>query len=131
MSHLTLSGRLSTDPYFDRLSLRPSYTEWRDITVDFEEREPITFADFVVSYRAFVRYADDGQVQIQSVEVLLRRTADDLRRGCGAESRKLGLSVAELGLTQILLDDVRSESGMREVRSVIEAHQADRNEDEG
>ena len=131
MSHITSSGRTSTDPYFDARSLRADYHHWHDLAVDMEDREPLPNCALAVSYRAHVRYTDAGDVHVHRVEVLLyRTTAEDKRRGRPLKAQGLStFDAVQNGLIALLMADARGEAGMREILSEIEADQQRRDDE--
>ena len=129
MPALTLSGRISTDPYFDPQSLRPPYHAWHHVEVDIDDRQPIAGTDLTISYRAFVRYTDSGDIEVQRVELLNARTAEDWRRGRRAASRPFSTGHVDRILARLLLLDARSAGCRRDIRDGVAAPQDDRDQD--
>ena len=130
MAYLTLSGRISSDPYFDPRSLRRGYADWHEINVDIEDCEPINGGALTVSYRAVVRYSDAGDRSIVRVSLLQHQTQIDIRRGREPLVMELNpYDPAENGLLNLLMAHANSKAAHQDIEDAIQRHQADRDEE--
>ena len=130
MAYVTLSGRLSTDPFFDPRSLKSGYADQHEINVDIEDCEPISGGALTVSYRAVVRYSDAGDRNVLRVALLQHQSQIDIRRGREPQVMDLNpYDPAENGLLNLLMAHTNSKGAQRDIEDAIQRHQADRDEE--